>query len=65
MNRYRIMGDFSGGALIVDADDFTVTGSPRILAFQKKAQTEDEPEGIEVVAMFLNWTCFYKLEGAE
>lgn len=63
MNRYKILGEFA--TILVDADDFTVTGSPRVLAFQRKATTDEEPEGVEIVAMFQNWACFYKLEGAE
>lgn len=61
MNRYRIMGE--SGTVVISADDFAVTGSPRVLTFQMAAPTDEEPEGIEVVAMFQDWAYFCKIDG--
>lgn len=60
MNKYRVTGAFA--TVIISADDFTVTDSPRVLAFQRKAVMEGEPEGIEIVAMFQDWAYFCKVD---
>lgn len=60
MNKYRVMT--TSGRIALTADDFTINGSPRVLAFQKSAPTEDDPEGVEIVAMFQCWDYFVRVE---